>query len=384
MQVIVIIYEFPPVGGGGGHVAEDICRGLVQRGHEVLVITSHWGNLPRQENRHGIEILRVPALRKYPYKARFVDMLGYILGGFFPSLRQVRQRKPDVIHVHFAVPSGALAWMISRLTGVPYILTAHLGDVPGGVPEKTERWFRWIYPFTHPIWKSASAVFGVSEFTRRLAREHYGLAIDVIPNGVDLDLLKPGAVQTGSPPRIIFAGRFVRQKNPLQIVQTLANLEDLPWECVMLGDGPLRSIIEESIANHGLKERFTLTGWVSPDEVVQWFAKSDILFMPSISEGLPVVGVQALAMGLAIVATPVGGFVDLVDSGKNGFLVDCSNGSGESALRELLTSTQKLENYRRASRQHAHVFCIDKIVNSYEKALLTVGNVSEPKGGKES
>jgi len=384
MQVIVIIYEFPPVGGGGGRVAEDICRGLVQRGHEVLVITSHWGDLPWQENRDGIEIVRVPAGRKYPFKARFLDMFGYIVGGFLPGLRLIHQWKPDVIHVHFAVPSGPLAWMLSKLTGVPYILTAHLGDVPGGVPDKTERWFRLVYPFTHPIWKSASAVYGVSEFTRSLAREHYNLDIDVIPNGVDLNLLQPDELQTDSPPRIIFAGRFVGQKNPVQIVRTLAKLNDLSWDCVMLGDGPLRPDVETEIARHNLEERFTLTGWVSPDDVIEWFSKSDILFMPSLSEGLPVVGVQALAMGLAIVATPVGGFVDLVNSGKNGFLVDCSNGSSEFALKELLTSPQKLENCQRASRQQAQLFCVDRIVNSYEKALSSVGNGSGAIGGKES
>lgn len=373
MRIFVVIYEFPPVGGGGGRVAEDICRGLVQRGHEVIVLTSHWGDLPRRENRAGVEIVRVLARRKYPFKARFLDMLGYILAGFLPGLRLMKQWQPDVIHVHFAVPSGALAWMLSKLTGVPYVLTAHLGDVPGGVPEKTSHWFRWVYPFTPPIWSSASKIFGVSEFTRSLAKQHYGLDIGVIPNGVDLDLLHPGEMKVGSPPRIIFAGRFVHQKNPVQIVRTLAALEDLSWDCVMLGDGPLRAQVEAEIARHQLEDRFTLLGWVSPQEVIEWFDRSDILFMPSMSEGLPVVGVQALAMGLAIVANPVGGFVDLVESERNGFLLDGRELSGKRALQTLLTSSQKLEAFRLASRQHANRFCIDQSVASYEDVLMAVG-----------
>ena len=72
-------------------------------------------------------------------------------------MKLAREWKPDLIHVHFAVPAGALAWILRRLTGIPYVLTAHLGDVPGGVPEKTGRWFRWIYPFTPPIWKKSEA-----------------------------------------------------------------------------------------------------------------------------------------------------------------------------------------------------------------------------------
>jgi glycosyltransferase involved in cell wall biosynthesis len=83
-------------------------------------------------------------------------------------------------------------------------------------------------------------------------------------------------------------------------VHTQARLKDLPWQCVMLGDGPLMPDIRQAIAEHGLQERISLKGWVRPEEVLEWFDRSDILFMPSLSEGLPVVGVQALAKGLAI------------------------------------------------------------------------------------
>ena len=70
----------------------------------------------------------------------------------------------------------------------------------------------------------------VSEFTRQLALEHYKREIEVIPNGVDLDRLRPAGIRVNDPPRIVFAGRFMAQKNPLQIVHALAELEDLPWE----------------------------------------------------------------------------------------------------------------------------------------------------------
>ncbi|MEA3349186.1 MAG: glycosyltransferase family 4 protein [Chloroflexota bacterium] len=375
MQILVLIYEFPPVGGGGGRVAEDICRGLVQRGHGVLVLTSHLEGLPRQENRDGIEILRVPVGRKYPFEAGFLDMFGYILSGFMPGLRLTKQWKPDVVHVHFAVPSGALAWLLSKLTGLPYILTAHLGDVPGGVPEKTDRWFRWVYPFTPPIWKAAAKIFGVSEFTRSLVKEHYSLDIGVIPNGVDLKMLDPGPITVGAPPRIIFAGRFVGQKNPVQIVRSLATLQDLHWECVMVGDGHLRPAVEAEIARHNLENRFTLTGWITPDEVVDWFARSDILFMPSLSEGLPVVGVQALAMGLAIVASQVGGFVDLVEPGQNGYLLDeQSETIGVDELRTLLSDPVQLTSCREASRRLATRFDVEQIISAYEHALREVAS----------
>jgi glycosyltransferase involved in cell wall biosynthesis len=370
MRIFVVIYEFPPVGGGGGRVAEDICRGLVERGHDVMVMTAHLKGLPRRENRDGIEIVRIPSWRRSPFKAGLRAMFGYVVAGFIMGLKMVWSWKPDVIHVHFAVPSGAAGLPISLFTGVPYILTAHLGDIPGGVPDKTDRWFKWVYPFTPTIWKSAAQVCTVSAFSRDLALKSYDVNIDVVPNGVDLDLLNPGEIRIGSPPRLVFAGRFVNQKNPLQIIRTLGQLRDVPWKLVMVGDGPLRLEVENEIKVQQIEDRVTLTGWVSPDEVIDWFAKSDILFMPSLSEGLPVVGVQAAAMGVAIVAGRAGGFVDLVKPGENGYLLDSNTtGSGILEIRELITSPDKLLSFRKASCRVARRFDIKEIVNSYEQVL---------------
>ncbi len=371
MRVFVIIYEFPPVGGGGGRVAEDICRGLVMQGHQVFILTSHYKGLPYRETQDGFEIWRVPAMRRAAFKARFMDMLGYVFSGFWAGLLTILRWKPDVMHVHFAVPSGAVAWPLAVLTGIPYVLTAHLGDVPGGVPDKTTKWFRWVFPLTPPIWKRAAHICGVSAFTQALAKKSYDVDVQVIPNGVDLTLLDPGEISVGAPPRILFAGRFVTQKNPLQIVRALAALDELPWECVMVGDGTLRAEVETEIEHLGLSNRFTLTGWVTPAEVIEWFSKSDILFMPSLSEGLPVVGVQALAMGLAIVASRVGGFIDLVVPGENGYLLDARDETaGVAELRKLLSSPERLQAYRESSRRLAARFDIRGIVQAYEKAML--------------
>ncbi len=277
MRILVLVYEFPPVGGGGGAVALDIARELAQRGYEIALLTSHHAGLARQTTIDGVRVFRINSFRRHLYKADFLSMAGYILMGFLPALQLVRRFRPDVIHVHFAVPSGPLAWIVSKLSGIPYLLTAHLGDVPGGVPEKTQGWFRWVYPFTPAIWRDAARVVAVSEHTRQLALKRYPVDIQVIPNGVNLNLLDPGEIQVGRPPRVIFAGRFVHQKNPLQIVRALAENADLPWTCVLLGDGALRPQIEAEIARTGLSDRFHLPGWVTPEEVVAWLKKCDIL-----------------------------------------------------------------------------------------------------------
>ena len=373
MKILVLIHEFPPVGGGGGRAAQDICLGMAKRGHEITVLTAHLKGLPKEELLDGIRVLRLPSLRQEAFRADLKAMAGYVLSGLWAGFRFIKHWQPDLIHVHFAVPSGALAWALSKLTGIPYVMTVHLGDVPGGVPEKTGGWFKWIMPFTYPVWQDAKQVMAVSEFTRQLALKHYEREIAVIPNGVDLDRLQPAGIQAQKPPRIVFAGRFMEQKNPLQIVQTLSELKDLPWQCVMIGDGPLMSDVQRTIVENGLQERFSLTGWVTPEQVLNWFDQSDILFMPSLSEGLPVVGVQALAKGLAIVASKIGGFLDIVDDGENGFLVDLANPFNfSSALKKLLSDESCLQRFREASLKKSTCFDSALIAEQYEQIFSRV------------
>ena len=373
MRILVLNHEFPPIGGGGGRAAEDVCRVLSRRGHEIKILTSHIKGLPREERRDGFHILRLASLRTEPYKAGFPSMAAYVLAGLWAGRRLIRLFKPDLLHAHFAVPAGALAWMLARLTGVPYVLTVHLGDVPGGVPEKTGGWFRWLYPFTRPIWRDARRIVAVSEYTRQLALKKYKAEIQVIPNGVDLSTLKPDLVHLNEPPRIVFAGRFMAQKDPLQLVQTLNGLKQLQWQCVMIGDGPLMQDVRRAVAESALQERFQLTGWIDPQDVLDWFGRSDILFMPSRSEGLPVVGVQALAKGLAIVASRVGGFVDLVDHDKNGYLVRREDADQFSALLSgLLSDPKRLLSFRNASLEKARDFEIDQVVREYENIFMSL------------
>ena len=221
----------------------------------------------------------------------------------------------------------------------------------------------------------------VSQFTRSLALQRYPVDIRVVFNGVDLDELDPGEIRLNDPPRVIFAGRFVPQKDPLQLVRSLAEVKDLPWTCSLLGDGALRGAVEQEITRLGLQERFSLPGWVTPEQVIEGFRRSDILFMPSRVEGLPVVGVQATAMGLALVLSRAGGNVDLVDGvndagrGDNGYLVDLARPQGfGGALRQLLSSPEMLLAARRSSRRVALKFDLHAVVQSYDQIFSRVVN----------
>jgi glycosyltransferase involved in cell wall biosynthesis len=370
VKILVLNYEFPPVGGGGGRACADLCQALAARGHEIRVLTSHARGLPRQERLDGYQVKRVLTGRRSYARASLTSMAAYIMNGFFPGLSILREWKPELIHVHFAVPTGILAYFLSRLRHLPYILTAHLGDVPGGVPEKTDRWFRFIYPFTPRIWKEADLVIAVSDYTRELALKHYDIDIRVIPNGVKLpeDYQRPDQLQISNPPRIIFAGRFQPQKNLIFLIEALGQVKDLPWICTLIGDGPQREAIEEKINQLGLVGRVHLTGWIHTEEVWQALGESDLLVMPSLSEGLPVVGVHALAHGLAIVANQAGGLSDLVEDGGNGRL--CPVGDEAcfiNALRLTLEDSDTLREFRRASLARAQRYNIEHVADAYEQ-----------------
>ncbi len=372
MKILILTHEFPPVGGGGGRVAQDVACGLAARGFEIHVLTAYLTGLPREETRDGIRIQRVGTMRREAFRASFGEMAEYNRAAVLAGLKLIRQWKPDVIHAHFAVPAGAAALVLSKMTGVPYMLTTHLGDVPGAVPEKTDDWFKWIYLLTPPIWRNARKVVASSSFTRQLALQHYPVEISVIPSAVDLNAL-PAHQPTDDAPRIIFAARFVEQKNPEQLVQALAALQTLPWCCTMIGDGPLLEPVRKTVSACGLEGRFSFPGWVRPEELLNTFAHSDILVMPSRAEGLSVVGVQSLGMGLALVLSDVGGNSDLVQNEQNGFLFP----SGDldaliSALKTLLSSRAMLQSAQAKSRERAQTFDLPIVIGQYEKLFRNI------------
>jgi glycosyltransferase involved in cell wall biosynthesis len=190
---------------------------------------------------------------------------------------------------------------------------------------------------------------------------------------VDIQKFKPENNLVHNPIKIIFAGRFVLQKNPILVIQTLAELTEYSWELVMLGDGPLYKETIEEINKYGLEDRIKIPGWVKPEEVKKEFQNSDILFLPSKSEGLPVVGVQALASGLALLVSDIGGFGDIVEQGKNGFRISLEEPDYKdlfiNGLSEMICNKDKLLFFKKSSMRMAEKFDIKEITKKYDRIL---------------
>jgi glycosyltransferase involved in cell wall biosynthesis len=367
MRILVLNYEFPPIGGGGGRASEDICRHLAARGHEIRVQTARIRGIPKWETRDGYTIYRTNALRRRAAHSSVIEMGTFVITNLFPAYQHARRWHPDLIHVHFAVPTGAVALLVSLITGIPYVLTVHLGDVPGTQPNQTDHLFRLVKPFTVPIWRRAASIVAVSDFVRQHAAQAYGVPVHVIPNGIDLEHIQPGSSEPRTTPHLLFAGRFDPQKNLPFLLEVLARITDLEWVCTLLGDGPLMQTIKEQATHLGLDDRVHLAGWVSPQDVEQTMRTSDILILPSTAEGLPVVGILALGYGLAIIGSQIGGLADIVQEGKNGHLCAVNDhGSFETALRSILISTDKLSDMKAHSRGLAQRFDLADIADQYE------------------
>jgi glycosyltransferase involved in cell wall biosynthesis len=332
-------------------------------------------HLPVKSHEHGMEILRLRAFRKREDTCSVPEMALWVLAAIPAAIAEVRRWKPDVIHAHFAVPTGAVAWAANKLTGIPYVLTAHLGDVPGGVSEQTGNLFRWIKPFTVPIWKDAAATTAVSSFVAKLAQKAYGILPQVILNGMEIP--PPPTLEAHEPTRLLMVGRMSVQKNPLLTIQALALLKDLNWRCMMIGDGPLLAEVKTEADRLGISDKIDFMGWASANEVSEAMKGSDILLIPSLSEGLPMVAVEALAHGLALVGSRIGGLADVAhESGEhaNARLFELAQGveGFAAALKPLLLNSDALIKARTASVSLAGQFDLKHSLDLYEDLLVSV------------
>ncbi len=371
MKVLVLCYEYPPVGGGGGRVAAKVAEGLAARGHDVRVVTAGLRHLRERETIGGVDVRRPRSFRRREDTCSVFEMALYLLTALFPAWALCRSWKPDVLHAHFVVPTGALAWALHRLTGIPYVLTAHLGDVPGGVPEQTGRLFRILGPLIRPIWSGATAITAVSSFVADLARAACGRKVVTILNGIDLTGSPPCLIEQ-SPPRILMLGRLSIQKDPVLAIRALAEIKDLPWHVEIIGDGPLRAETEEAVRTFGLSSRVTFAGWLGAEAVGGRLDQSGILLMTSRQEGLPVAAIEALQHGLAIVGSRIGGLCDVIADGENGFFCERTPEAFAARLRELLEDSGQRRRFREASVRLAQKFALPERLSDYERVLESV------------
>ncbi|MET0286071.1 MAG: glycosyltransferase [Polyangiales bacterium] len=242
--------------------------------------------------------------------------------------------KVQHVHAHFGTNSAAVAMLAHELGGPGYSFTVH-GPEEFDKPD--------LIALREKIARSRFVV-GVSSFGRsQLYRYCDGAQwskVHVVRCGVDAGYVAQAPSPVPEVPRFCSVGRLSEQKGQLLLVQAAAMLKGRKFELVLVGDGPMRAEIEALIAREGLDGTVTITGWASGAEVRKQIEAARAFVLPSFAEGLPVVLMEALGRGRPVITTYIAGIPELVQDGRNGWLVPA--GSPEhvaEAMRAALDAT---------------------------------------------
>lgn len=352
MRILILNSEYPPIGGGAGNASANLARQLADKGHEVSVVTARFEQLPRTERKGNLTVIRIAALRRRQDRSGALEQIIFAISASFQSLSLIHQLSPDVTLAFFGIPSGAVTYFIKKIFKIPYIISMRGGDVPGFRPYDFGLYHKIITPFLRGIWRNASALVANSNGLRNLALKFDSrFEIDIIPNGVDLELYKPDA-HTNLFPHIVSVGRIVHQKGLDLAIHALSNLKHLDWDWHIAGDGPQMDYLKSLARELGIGNRIEFLGWQSHEQLIRVYTLANIFLFPSRHEGMPNAVLEAMASGLPVIASRIAGNEELVIDGETGHLFQSEDiDSLRDALHKLLTDAPLRKKMGAASRQ---------------------------------
>lgn len=253
------------------------------------------------------------------------------------------------VHAHFGTNPAEVAMLISAISGLPYSFTVH-GSEEFDKPE---------FLGTREKVRRSAFVVTISSYSRgqlfRWVEPDHWPRVKVVHCGLEAAFHQVPPAPLPAAPRLVCVGRLCGEKGHLLLVEALARLaaKRIPFEMVFAGDGELRDEIEELIARHGLERQIRITGWVDSVQVRKEILAARALVLPSFSEGLPVVIMEALALRRPVATTYVGGIPELVRPRENGWLFPAGSVDTLAAALEsvLATPAEQLRRMGEAGRQ---------------------------------
>jgi len=354
MKLLIINSEYPPIGAGAGNASANIARQLVELGNEVVVVTAGYEGLVQDEKVNGVRILRGPSSRKRVDRSTALEQVVFMIGAAIRCLDLLRSFRPEAVLAFFGLPSGAVAWFLKSIFGIPYVVSLRGGDVPGFRPYDFWLYHRIAVPWLRIVWHGADAVVANSRGLRDLAKAFDPtVEIAIVPNGVDHERFMT-ADRAWSVPRILSVGRIVHQKGLDLALMALAGLQDLAWEWRIAGDGPQLGSLKQTIVREGLQERIHFLGWTRADALIKEYQAASLFVFPSRHEGMPNALLEAMASGLPVIASRISGNEELVVSGETGLLVPPEDTDAlRESLRALLTDEAARARMGRAAQIRA-------------------------------
>lgn len=357
MRVLFITSSYPAhAGDPRGTFIHELARALVAEGVEITVLAPGAPGAPAREVRDGVRVRRarywvdrwqglasglsgiVPNLRHKPWLAFQVPPL--VLALAWHAIRLGREA--DVIHAHWVYPSGIAGLAAARRNRRPLVLTSHGGDLnlAARVPP-----LRALAAF---VARRADACLGVSaamvgRFARlgvppdRLHHVPLGVSAGTGSDGAGARILRPARDFAAFPGlKVVYVGSLVPRKSvhTLLEAQQVMRARDQDVACLIVGAGPSGPELRAMTAGAPVG-RVVFVGEQPPDSVASYLRLADVLVLPSRSEGLGLVLVQAMTLGIAVVASDIEGPRELIEDGVTGMLFPVGN---SQALADRLAS----------------------------------------------
>ena len=302
MKILVLNYEYPPLGGGGASVCRDLVEEMALAGHHITVVTMGFRGLPDYEQDGNTKIIRLDCLRTREHACSQPEALSYVAAAIVFLKKHLRDHHYDVCHTHFILPTGAVALWAKTHIGLPYLITAHGSDVEG---HNTKTSIRLVHRMMRPYWKQivrqSAGVVVPSEPLMNLIRKAMpdGRFI-LLPNGLRLEEYKTDAEEKKH--RILLLGRMRKEKSIVTVLKAISAIssdEWGDWNVEILGDGPERENLEHITEALHIKQRVAFRGWVengSP-EYKDALKQAAIFVSASHFENCPMAVLEAIASG---------------------------------------------------------------------------------------
>lgn len=373
MRVLMLNYEFPPLGGGAGNACYYILRELSSRNEiEVDLITSSSDRFIQEQFSPNIRVFRLDVGKrgKNLHYQGWGDLLQYVWKARFLANKLVKEQIYDVTHAWFGIPGGLVAVGL----GVPYVVCLRGSDVPG-YSDRMKWLERLGMTMIHTaIWKRADTMLALSEELRTLALKSWPRGdMGVIRNGVDTERFRPLKGRSSSDVMtFLYVGRLIPRKGVFDLIHAASRLPaKSKWKIVLVGEGPDGDSLKKLVRSLGLHKRVVFTGMVGHNRLVEYYQAADVFVLPSHHESMSNAQLEAIACGLPVIVTKTGGTLLSVDG--NGLLVEVGDlDSLVGALLRLLEDRSLRREMGKRSREIALTLNWESVAEEYFKVYTSV------------
>jgi glycosyltransferase involved in cell wall biosynthesis len=380
MRILMINYEFPPLGGGGGVASYQIAKALAAREHEVDVLTTAWQNLPGEQTVDGLRIYRVPVLGRGDLAtASIVSMLSFLPSGVVRGLRTLRKKRYDILNTHFAIPSGPTGVALSRIFRTPQVLTIIGGDIYDPTKRLSPGNNVLLRAVVRSVLNSSAQIIAISQDIKNRAQRDLRCQtkIEVIHYGLTPPQFQPKSRQELGIPVdavvLISIGRLIKRKALGDVLLALSRLEERRFRLLIVGEGPEEKNLRDLAQRLGISSQVGFMGAIWGERKFQYLAAADMFVLPSIHEGFGLAFLEAMHCGLPVIASSSGGQTDFLQEGKTGFLIPVGD---TQALAEAILRVANDQDLRRRmsdfNKEYVKSFDISHVAERYEALFSEV------------